>query len=296
MRGFTALRCSFDGANFEGLFMQMAVFDGCNFIQANLHKVYAEFSHFTSCILIEADLSDADLLGANLANSSFHKANFQGAHLGKPALMLFPGLGNPERYFTKIDGASFDGADFRDIYLDDAYSRAPNFQEPLRRIWLLRIRDQFVEATERAQSNIEKMRSLESLTASIIDQIIGLQVQAEDKRRKTSEIDLIVQNRSVSLATAGLAGPIFVECRNTKKPVQAKDIRDFFGKLPVNSIGLFVTTNRLSKDAEGEMRIHNGEKGIRLLYWNRSNLEKITKGEETPEDQFIESYYNVLSL
>jgi len=199
-------------------------------------------------------------------------------------------------YYTRIDGASFEGADFRNIHLDEIYRDAPNLQEPLRQVWLHRVREQLDSAMDKSQSNAGKKRSLESLAVSILDGIPGLQVQSRDKRRKTSEVDLIVQNRSSLLVAAGLAGPIFVECKNVKGPVSAKDVRDFIGKLPPNSIGIVVTTDGLSRDAEGEMREHNSEKGVRLLFWNHSDLERIANGEETPENLFVERYYYALGL
>lgn len=296
MRGFTAYHCSFDETNLESSWMQMAVFEGCNFIKANLRNVYAVSARLTNCIFYEADLFQANLLGADLTDSSFQNANLQEAHLGQPPLMIYPGIGNPDQYYTRIEGTSFKGADFRNINLDKIYQDAPNLQEPLKQLWLYEIREQLDGAMNSPQSNADKKKSLEDLAASILDNIPGLQVQFQDKRRKTSEIDLIVQNRSGSLAAAGLAGPIFVECKNIKKGVSAKDIRDFIGKLPSNSIGIVVTTNRLSRDAEGEMRRHNNENGIRLLFWNHLDIEKMASGEETPENLFIERYYYVLGL
>ena len=299
MRGFTAIRCDFSRSNLESAMMQGATFDGCNFIQANLRNINALGARFTNCILFGADLTEANLLSANLTNSSFQDANMQGASLSFGGVIIYPGMGNPKQYYTQITGVDFDGADFTNINLDPIYKNEPNMQEPLRRVWLRKVKEQLERATSHPQSNAEKKESLEMLAESILERIPGLEVHARDKRLTTSEVDRIVKNRSLTLATSGLGGPIFVECRNVEKPVDAKSVRDFAGKLPPDGVGIVITTNRLTEDAEREMKIQiqqNVNRRVRLLFWDSSDLEKIANGEVTPEDSFIERYYYVLSL
>lgn len=120
----------------------MAALKECNFIRANLRKTYVVEARFANCIFYEADLSQANLLGADLTNSSFQKANLQGAQLGRPPVLIYSGVGNPDQYHTRIDGANFDGADFRNINLNELYQDAANLQEPLRRVWLQTVREQ----------------------------------------------------------------------------------------------------------------------------------------------------------
>lgn len=298
MRYFTALRCDFSYSDLHHSEMQGATFDGCNFVQANLQEVFAQGARFINCVLSQADLSDANLTSAILLKSSFRQANLQRVKIGFDGMILYPGAGNYKQYYTQIEGSDFDGADLRDAQIDPMYRDAPNLQEPLRRVWLYSVKGQF-DVVIGARTNKEKKDSLESLAGTLLEGISGLSVYAKDKRRTTSEIDLIVRNRSVVLATAGLSGPIFVECRNVSQPVGAKSIRDFAGKLPPDGVGIVITTNRLTRDAEKAMKDqiqqHISHR-IRLLFWDRPDLESIVSGQSAPEDLFIERYYHVLSL
>jgi uncharacterized protein YjbI with pentapeptide repeats len=294
LRGFTAYHCSFDNTNLREAFMEMAVFDGCNFIEADLHQVRAAHAKFTNCIFYCANLEGSNLLAADLTNSDFSKANLQGSHIGQPVLIVFPGLGNAHQHRTGIEGANFQGADFRGINLDPVYQDAPNLQEPLYRVWLYEIQSQ-LDAAKTAQTNKQKKETLEKLTQIIIEKIPGLKVHAVSKRRTTDEIDLIVRNQSSTLVNAGLNGPIFVECKNVAKPVGSEVISKLVSKVPHGGIGLIVTTKTLSQDAEEEIS-RQLLKGFRLVFWDGSDLEKISLGKDTPEDRLIERYYYVLSL
>ena len=171
-------------------------------------------------------------------------------------------------------------------------------QEPLTRVWLYEVKVQLNSALQ-ATTNNQKKIGLEKLAEIILERVAGLSIHAKDKRQTTSEVDLIMQNRSVLLGTAGLGGPIFVECRNVTKPVDAKSVRDFAGKLPPDGVGIIVTTDDLTKDARLEMKnqiSQNINRRIRLLFWNKDDLNSIANGEITPEDLLIERYYTVLSL
>jgi uncharacterized protein YjbI with pentapeptide repeats len=294
LRGFTAYHCSFDNTNLREAFMDMAVFEGCNFIEADLHQARAAHAKFTNCIFYDANLEGANLLAADLTNSDFSKANLQGTHIGQPMLIIFPGLGNAHQYRTCIEGANFQGADFRGINLDPIYQDAPNLQEPLHRVWLNEIQSQ-LDVSKSAKTNKTKKETLEKLTQTIIEKIPDLKVHAVSKRRITDEIDLIVKNQSSTLLNAGLNGPIFVECKNVAKPVGSEVVSKLVSKVPHGGIGLIVTTKTLSKDAEEEIS-RQLLKGIRLVFWDGSDLEKIACGDETPEDRLIDRYYYVISL
>ncbi|MBW4421554.1 MAG: restriction endonuclease [Myxacorys californica WJT36-NPBG1] len=242
-------------------------------------------------------MEGAGLQSADLSNSSFDKANLKNSHIGLGGMILFPGTGNVEQYRTCIEGASFQGADFRGIHLDAIYRTAPNLQEPLKRVWMHEIESQ-LEVANTAVTNDEKKKSLETLTEMIIGRIPNLTVRNRDRRRLTDEIDLIVMNKSLALLTAGLGGPIFVECKNENKPVGSGTVKKLAGTIPHGGIGLIVTTRTMSKDAQQEMRLQmlsNASRGLRLAFWDSKDLEDIVKGEE-PEDRLIERYYHVLSL
>ena len=266
-------------------------------MHADLNHIHAQGTKFISCILYDANLEGADLQNADLSNSSFDKANLRDSHIGLGGMILFPGTGNVEQHRTRIEGASFQGADFRGIHFDPFYRDAPNFQEPLKRVWMYEIETQ-LQIAKTAVTNDEKKKSLETLTQMITGRIPSLTVRNRDRRRLTDEIDLIVMNKSLALLTAGLGGPIFVECKNENKPVGSGTVKKLAGTIPHGGIGLIVTTRTLSRDAQQEMRLQmlsNASRGLRMAFWDSTDLEDIAKGEE-PEDRFIERYYHVLSL
>jgi uncharacterized protein YjbI with pentapeptide repeats len=298
LRGFTAYRCSFDHSDLSKAWMDMAVFEGCNFIRANLRQIRAEFARLTKCNFWEANMEEADLLSANLTNSCFDGVNFQNAKIGLAPMIVVPGLGNPDQYYTCINGASFRNADMRGINLDHRYDKAANLQESLQKVWLSEIQPKMNRALA-AKTNKEKKETLEKLVQDLVARIDGLKVFASNRRRMTDEIDIIVKNQSPVLITAGLGGPIFVECKNQLKPIGSGVVSKFTGKIPQAGIGLLVTTGTFTKDAQREMRIQtlsHAARGLRLVFWDRTDLQRITKGDDKPEDRLIERYYHVLSI
>jgi uncharacterized protein YjbI with pentapeptide repeats len=294
-RGFTASHCSFNHSRIGSASMSMAVFVGCNFIEADLRHIRAVYAAFTKCIFARANLEGANLLGADLTDSCFDGANLQKALVGRNrGMIVFPGVGNPHQHGTRIEGASFLGADFRGIQLDQDYHKAPNMQEPLNRLWLREVRQQ-LDAARNAETNKEKKDTSQSLTKTLIERIPGLQVSHLGQTRATDEIDLIVRNESPALLSAGLGGPIFVECKNEpKKPVSSGDVGKLASKVPKNGVGMIVTIHRLSSKAEKEI-VRQRDGGIRFTFWDGSDLERIASGEDTPVDRFIDRYHYILS-
>lgn len=297
LRGFTANLCTFDYSDLSRSFMDMAIFVECNFMHSDLNHIHANFTKFTNCYFYEANLESADLQQADLSNSGFDKANLRDAHIGLGGMIVVSGIGNPEQHRTRIEGASFQGADFQDIHLDESYRNAQNLQEPLKRVWLHEIKSQ-LQVAKSAATNDDKKKSLEILTQTIINRIPDLTVRNRDKRRLTDEIDLIVMNKSLALLAAGLGGPIFIECKNENKPVGSGVVKKLSGTMPHGGVGLIVTAKTLSKDAQQEMSLQmlaNAARGLRLTFWDGEDLEDIVNGEE-PEERLIERYYYILGL
>jgi uncharacterized protein YjbI with pentapeptide repeats len=298
LRGFTAYRCSFDHSDLSKAWMDMAVFEGCNFIGANLRQIRAVFARLTKCIFYKANMEEANLLSANLANSCFDEVNLKNAKIGLAPMIVVPGLGNPDQYYTCIKGASFKNADIGGIHLNSIYNKAANLQESLQKVWLSEIRPKMDRALA-ARTNKEKKETLEKLVQELVARINGLKVYACNRRRMTDEIDIVVKNQSPLLITAGLGGPIFVECKNQLKPIGSGVVSKFAGKVPQAGIGLLVTTGKLTKDAQREMRIQmllHAARGLRLVFWDRKDLQRIANGDDKPEDRLIERYYYILSI
>ena len=97
--------------------MQGATFNGCLFFRANLQSAMAQGAKFINCYLKEADLSGVDFTSAKLINSSFQRANLQRVQFGYSGMILYPGVGNIQQYYTNIEGSDFDGADLRESKL-----------------------------------------------------------------------------------------------------------------------------------------------------------------------------------
>lgn len=298
LRGFTAYRCIFDHSNLSKACMDMAVFEGCNFIRTDLREITAVFARLSKCIFYNANMEGANLLSANLTYSCFDGANLQNAKIGLSPMIIVPGLGNPDQYYTCIKGASFKNTDIHGIDLDPIYNKASNLQESLQKVWIAEIQP-IMDRALAAKTNKEKKETLEKLVQNIVARIDGLKIFASNRRRITDEIDIIVKNQSQVLITAGIGGPIFVECKNQLEPIDSGIVSKFAGKIPHGGIGLLVTTSKLTKDAQREMRIQtlsHAAQGLRLIFWDRTDLQRITKGEDKPEDRIIERYYHILSI
>jgi hypothetical protein len=91
----------------------------------------------------------------------------------------------------------------------------------------------------------------------------------------------------------------FIECKNISEVIGSEVVKKLAGSVPPNGIGVVVTTNKLSSDAEREMRTQislNSARNLRMAFLDRTDLEQIAKGEKRPIDSIIERYYYVLAL
>ncbi|MCZ7545850.1 MAG: pentapeptide repeat-containing protein [Anaerolineae bacterium] len=157
LRGFTAHHCSFNRTNLSRAWMDMAAFEGCNFIEADLSEIEATLTHFTNCILGGANLQNANLLSADLRNSSFNHAKLQGARVGKATLMLVPGMGNPDQYTHALRVPVSKGQIFGGIHLDPKYLEARTSKNPLNQLWLYGVQEQ-LDAAKEPQPIIKRRR------------------------------------------------------------------------------------------------------------------------------------------
>jgi Restriction endonuclease len=87
-------------------------------------------------------------------------------------------------------------------------------------------------AVDSASTNDEKKKSLEQLAAALLSGMPAWRCKYANLVTKSAEIDIVVEQRAaVPYALSEFGRYALVECKNWKKPVDAKHIRDFIGKM-----------------------------------------------------------------
>jgi uncharacterized protein YjbI with pentapeptide repeats len=106
--------CSFTKADASQAHINPAVFTGCDFTGAVLHKLGGMFSQITDCVFRKVDLREAGLERSQLRQTDFTEANLSGAELGQ---CVFDGV----RFRgTKLVGAKLAGTRFVKADLSNA--------------------------------------------------------------------------------------------------------------------------------------------------------------------------------
>lgn len=160
--------------------------------------------------------------------------------------------------------------------------------------------EELFQAIQQAKTNDEKKKSLENF-ASLLFSDIGLEVKYMDKQGLDSEIDSFIINESQDVFLRELGNPILVECKNTADPMPASAIRDFGSKLRDKGnikTGIIISmkgvTGNQYTDAKGAIRTFLTRDKIKLITFDGSDLEKVTKGESF-KDILREKYYEILT-
>lgn len=149
-----------------------------------------------------------------------------------------------------------------------------------------------IQKVKLAVTNDEKKTSLESLAYRFIESI-GL-IPERNVRTPSGEIDIFVRNNKMGAFWASLNTPILIECKNTKKPAKARQIREFKEKMGNLKTGFFISWSGVSGDDEW----HDAKKVIQkawnqgkvLLVFQDVDFEKISNGS-TPENILYMKYY-----
>lgn len=98
------------------------------------------------------------------------------------------------------------------------------------------------------------------------------------------ELDLLIINECKQRTLEEMATPILVECRNWNKPMPAKAVRDFAGKVRDKNIetGIIISmkgvTGSEKTDAKEVIRTFLTRDKIKILVFDEDDLEKIAKG------------------
>ncbi len=129
------------------------------------------------------------------------------------------------------------------------------------------VREQYIKAEcrdllklcDQAETSSEKGRTLEQLTEVLFTS--NHLFELVDKRVSTGdeEIDLVVKNSLDRPFWNALNSPLFfIECKNWSKPVGAREMRDFEGKLRNHSklvkVGFFVSINGFTSEVRSELK------------------------------------------
>jgi hypothetical protein len=92
--------------------------------------------------------------------------------------------------------------------------------------------DSLLQAVDGATTNDEKKKTLEALASVLLSGMPSWRCKYANLVTKSAEIDIVVeQTGAVPDALSEFGRYALVECKNWRKPVDAKHIRDFIGKM-----------------------------------------------------------------
>jgi len=145
-----------------------------------------------------------------------------------------------------------------------------------------------VNDVEKAKTNNEKKKSLEKL-AYIFIESLGL-IPESNPRTSSAEIDIFVTNTKKGPFWTELGTPILVECKNTKDPSGAADLREFRAKMGNLKTGFFISWRGISGSDEyrdGKKVVHDAwVQGKRIIVLQDFNFKEIANGS-LPEEVLI---------
>jgi len=150
-----------------------------------------------------------------------------------------------------------------------------------------------------AETNKEKKDSLEKVGVLLVKMIEGLDVIKVNVNTETEEIDIIVKNESRDSFWQRLPTPFLIECKNWSKPVGAKEIRDFDGKMNEITFRIMISTNGVTgknerKDARGVIRDAR-IRGRHIIVLDKEDLKDIASGGH-PAEKINEKFYEIYKL
>ena len=110
----------FRGADLADTVLNLGVFVGANFNDANISGITAKFASFAEATMLRVNASNASFIGAN-----FSRANLAGADFSKAVLKL-ASFRN-----SNLTGANFDGADLSGTDFTGAVMAGADFEGAL---------------------------------------------------------------------------------------------------------------------------------------------------------------------
>lgn len=150
-----------------------------------------------------------------------------------------------------------------------------------------------IESVEKAATNDEKGKSLESLAQFLFNSISSLRCKYSNLQTRSSEIDLVIEYDRTKEALPlfdELGRYCLVECKNWSKPVGVGPVRDFMGKLDKckTRLGVIFSKNGVTgvdsgADALREIQSRFDRDGLFLLVFSLEDLKSITDGKAFSE-------------
>ena len=150
-----------------------------------------------------------------------------------------------------------------------------------------------------AKTNKEKKDSLEKVGVLLIKMIEGLDVLETNVNTETEEIDILVKNESEDPFWQRLPTPFLVECKNWSKPVGAKEIRDFDGKMDEITFRIMISIDGVTgkserKAAKGVIRDAR-IKGRHIIVLDKEDLKDVASGMH-PAEKINAKFYEIYKL
>jgi hypothetical protein len=149
---------------------------------------------------------------------------------------------------------------------------------------------ELVELAERASSNEEKGKTLESVAQCILESVPALHCKYTNLRTRSSEIDIVVEyepSRGRLPLFDELGRYTLVECKNWSKAVGVSAVRDFMGKLDKcqSRLGIIFSRHGVTgvdsgADALREIQSRFDRDGTFLVVFSLEELRKIACGRD----------------
>lgn len=150
-----------------------------------------------------------------------------------------------------------------------------------------------------AKTNVDKKVSLEGLAKILMNMIEGLKVFKTNVNTKTEEIDLLVKNENKDPFWQRLPSPFLVECKNWSKPVTAKEIRDFDGKMREITFRIMIAVNgitgRSERDAARGVIRDARIKKRQIIVLDNEDLKDIAAGT-LPAEKINAKFYELYRI
>jgi hypothetical protein len=113
--------------------------------------------------------------------------------------------------------------------------------------------DALLQAVDDATTNDEKKKSLENLAAALVTGMPSWRCKYTNLVTRSAEVDIVVEQvGDTPTALSEFGRYALVECKNWRKPVDAKHIRDFIGKMRNANVRLGIVFSTKGVTGEGQ--------------------------------------------
>jgi Restriction endonuclease len=146
------------------------------------------------------------------------------------------------------------------------------------------------EEAEKEQNAFSRGIKFEQVIMKVVSLVPDLKVSDHNVNDKIEEIDIQVRNHNRKYIWADFDDVFFIECKYRSKRVEAKDIRDFIGKMEKNrrKVGILVSVSGVTgteemKGARGEIKTTFMQRGTHVIILDKNDLEEIFQCRDISE-------------